>query len=261
TGAHREYASSSRDESHTRSKQGLDVHTWNYTTQQIRQHAPPPTPPPAGRLLESPIHMQMKSPLFKPRQMSWHLNESMLSNSIVTDQISHYIQDYFRDNETDDLTPLTCWEAHKTVLRGQIIAICATRKQTVTQEMHELSKEIVTLEARHKRTLHATVLRDLLAKHTQLTTHLNRAIQRSYQHYRHIIHEHLDKCGRLLANLLKQRRSQLYNSKIKDAQQRLRHLPDQISTAFHIYYQDLCGLYRTTLEVSRPQRAPTSTDI
>ncbi|CAH2301170.1 Hypothetical predicted protein [Pelobates cultripes] len=32
---------------------GLDVHTWNYTTQQIRQHAPPPTPPPAGRLLES----------------------------------------------------------------------------------------------------------------------------------------------------------------------------------------------------------------
>ncbi|CAH2311707.1 metabotropic glutamate receptor 2-like, partial [Pelobates cultripes] len=108
------------------------------------------------------------------------------------------------------------------------------------QETLELNRDIATLETRHKRTLDATTYQELTAKRNQLTAHLNRAIQRSYQHYRHMIHEHGDKCGRLLGNLLKQRKTQLYIPKIKDTQQRLKHLPDQIATEFRTYYQ---GLY------------------
>ncbi|CAH2293186.1 endonuclease [Pelobates cultripes] len=93
-----------------------------------------------------------------------------------------------------------------------------------------------------------------MTKRNQLTTHLNRAIQRSYQHYKHMIHEHGDKCGRLLANLLKQRRNQLYIPKIKDAHQQLRHLPDQISTAFDDYYQDLYCLHQATPETQRSHK-------
>ncbi|CAH2223316.1 dynein heavy chain 8, axonemal [Pelobates cultripes] len=96
-----------------------------------------------------------------------------------------------------------------------------------------------------------TVYEELTTKRNQLTAHLYRAIQRSYQHYKHMIHEHGDKCGRLLANLLKQ----LYILKIKDAHQQLRHLPEQISTAFHDYYQDLYRLRETDQELQRPQRA------
>ncbi|CAH2319012.1 Hypothetical predicted protein [Pelobates cultripes] len=42
--------------------------------------------------------------------------------------------------------------------------------------------------------------------------------------------------------------NQLYIPKIKDAHQQLRHLPDQISTAFHDYYHE------TNQELQRPQR-------
>ncbi|CAH2326715.1 Hypothetical predicted protein [Pelobates cultripes] len=76
-----------------------------------------------------PIRIRMASPLFKPRQMSWRLNESILSDVTVADKIGQTIRDYFQDNETEDVTPMTCWEAHKTVARGQIIAICANRKK------------------------------------------------------------------------------------------------------------------------------------
>ncbi|CAH2225291.1 Hypothetical predicted protein [Pelobates cultripes] len=127
-------------------------------------------------------------------------------------------------------------------------------KKRAVQTILELSKEIEALEARHKRTLDKKVYEELMTKRNQLTTHLNRAIQRSYQHYKHMIHEHGDKCGRLLANLLKQRRNQLYIPKIKDAHQQLRHLLDQISTAFHDYYQDLYSLRQATPETQRSRK-------
>ncbi|CAH2295258.1 Hypothetical predicted protein [Pelobates cultripes] len=105
-----------------------------------------------------PIRIRLKSPLFRPRQMSWRLNKSILSDVTVVDKISHSIQEYFEENETDDVTPLTCWEAHKAVIRGQIIAMCATRKKMAVQEVLDLSQEIALLEARHKRTLDPTLL-------------------------------------------------------------------------------------------------------
>ncbi|CAH2274903.1 Hypothetical predicted protein [Pelobates cultripes] len=205
-----------------------------------------------------PIRILMKSPLFKPKQMSRRLNESILSDVVVTDKIGQIIRDYFQDNETEDVTPMTCWEALKMVVRGQIIAICATRKKATVQEITKLSGEIAILEARHKRTLETTIYRELTDKRNQLTTHLNRTIQRSYQHYRYMIHEHGDKCGRLLANLLKQRRTQLYMPKIKNAQQQIRHLPDQIATEFQRYYQDLYHLRKETQDDQRLQKC-TST--
>ncbi|CAH2218714.1 Hypothetical predicted protein, partial [Pelobates cultripes] len=66
-----------------------------------------------------------------------------------------------------------------------------------------------------------------------------------------MIHEHRDKCGRLLANLLRQRRTQLYIQKIKNAQQQIRHLPDQIATEFQRYYQDLYHLRKEAQDDQR----------
>ncbi|CAH2311294.1 Hypothetical predicted protein, partial [Pelobates cultripes] len=40
----------------------------------------------------SPIRIRLKSPLHKPRQMSWRLNESLLSDIAVVDQIHQHIQ-------------------------------------------------------------------------------------------------------------------------------------------------------------------------
>ncbi|CAH2274657.1 Hypothetical predicted protein, partial [Pelobates cultripes] len=73
---------------------------------------------------------------------------------------------------------------------------------------------------------------------------MNRTIQRSFQHFRHLVHEHGNKCSRLLANLLKRRRTHLYISKIKDPSQRMHHLPDQISTTFLNYYRDLYNIQK-----------------
>ncbi|CAH2221328.1 Hypothetical predicted protein [Pelobates cultripes] len=197
---------------------------------------------------QCPVRITVKSPLYRPRQTSWRLNESILSDVLVVEKTRQSIQDYFTDNKQGDTTPLTCWEAHKVVIRGQIITTCATRKREATQATVALSKEIAALEAKHKRTLDAETYRDLTVKREQLSTLLNCSIQRSYQHFKHIIHEHGNKCGRLLANLLKQRKSLLYIPKIKGPRQQHLHLPDQIASAFLTYYQGLYHLRQDTPE-------------
>ncbi|CAH2326714.1 poly [ADP-ribose] polymerase 4-like [Pelobates cultripes] len=69
-----------------------------------------------------------------------------------------------------------------------------------------------------------------------------------------MIHEHGDKCGRLLANLLRQRKTQLYIPKIKNAQQQIRHLPEQIATEFQRYYQDLYHLRKEAQDNQKHQK-------
>ncbi|CAH2300895.1 Hypothetical predicted protein [Pelobates cultripes] len=152
------------------------------------------------------------------------------------------IQDYFLANETEDTTPLLCWEAHKVVLQGHFIAHCSARKKAHNQTITDLNKDIAELEYRHKQTLDPSTYRDLLLKRTQLTGHLNRAIQRSFQQFQHMVYEHGNKCGRLLATLLKKPRNHLYIPKIQNAAGRMCHLPDQISAAFTQYYEDLYNL-------------------
>ncbi|CAH2283814.1 Hypothetical predicted protein [Pelobates cultripes] len=73
----------------------------------------------------NPIRIWLKSPLFRSRQLSWCLNESILSDPVLVAAIRQTIQDYFTTNETEH----TCWEAHKAVLPGHFIALCSERKK------------------------------------------------------------------------------------------------------------------------------------
>ncbi|CAH2272889.1 Hypothetical predicted protein [Pelobates cultripes] len=112
------------------------------------------------------------------------------------------------------------------------------------QAIKDLSGEIVTVEMHYKCTLDKKTYQDLLLKHGQLSTFLNHAIQHAFQHFQHMIYEHGNKCCRLLGNLLKQHRTQLYIPKIKDSMQQIQHFPDRISATFLQYYQGLYHIRR-----------------
>ncbi|CAH2276905.1 Hypothetical predicted protein [Pelobates cultripes] len=62
----------------------------------------------------------------------------------------------------------------------------------------------------------------------------------------------------LKRNLLKQRRNHLYIPKIKNANQQMCHLLDQIAAAFTQYYEDLYNLRRAAQAAGRPRRSEAS---
>ncbi|CAH2293689.1 Hypothetical predicted protein [Pelobates cultripes] len=49
----------------------------------------------------NPVHLQLKSYLFRPRQSSWRLNESILSDTYIIEKAKQAIQDYFSANDRD----------------------------------------------------------------------------------------------------------------------------------------------------------------
>ncbi|CAH2250502.1 Hypothetical predicted protein [Pelobates cultripes] len=66
----------------------------------------------------NPVCIRLRSSLFRPRLVSWRLNEFILTDSTLVSRTVQVLQDYFNMNETEDTTLLTCREAHKAVIRG-----------------------------------------------------------------------------------------------------------------------------------------------
>lgn len=54
-----------------------------------------------------------------PTLFNWRLNDSLLSDPSTLQDITTHIEDYFRNNSTDDdISPTLLWSAHKAVLIG-----------------------------------------------------------------------------------------------------------------------------------------------
>lgn len=59
------------------------------------------------------------------RGFHWSLNGSLLMDPSNLVLIASYIGDYQSYNSTPDVSPITLWEAHKAVVRSDIIKLAA----------------------------------------------------------------------------------------------------------------------------------------
>lgn len=59
-------------------------------------------------------------------------------------------QNYFRENDTPDTSPLVQWNAHKYVLRGTLLAMVTMRKCAAQPSLTYLLARRQTLETNHK---------------------------------------------------------------------------------------------------------------
>lgn len=79
-----------------------------------------------------PVVMQMNLQGEPMGRNTWRLNEELLDDRDIEKIIKDEIEGYFRENDTPDLPRATLWEAHKSVIRGKLIAIGASRKKERT---------------------------------------------------------------------------------------------------------------------------------
>lgn len=80
----------------------------------------------------------------------WRLNSTLLTDSLTLKPISEAIRTYFRENTTDDVSPLTVREAHKCVIRGRMISLASQKKKASEKELKALLDTILILETQHK---------------------------------------------------------------------------------------------------------------
>lgn len=71
----------------------------------------------------APVSLTIDLGRVATRVCHWRLNETLLKKPHLREELSQGISRYFLENEGSVSSPLTLWEAHKAVLRGQCIAI------------------------------------------------------------------------------------------------------------------------------------------
>ncbi|CAH2220953.1 Hypothetical predicted protein [Pelobates cultripes] len=172
---------------------------------------------------ESSIHLD--SPLFRPTQKTWRINESLLLDTPIRTQIAEHLNQYFAENTTEDMSNITLWEAHKSVLRGHLIRIASRKKRENQQAMADLTAQIANLETLHKRSQMETHYRELLTARRQLTELIDRKHHRAIQRSKAFYYLHANKGGKMLARLIRGQQARAQVQAIRTSNGHLTHPP------------------------------------
>uniref|UniRef100_A0A8C5Q7B2 Reverse transcriptase domain-containing protein n=1 Tax=Leptobrachium leishanense TaxID=445787 RepID=A0A8C5Q7B2_9ANUR len=187
----------------------------------------------------APVSIRIEFDSIPSTQCSWRLNESLLSDALIRQEIQDAVTQYFVENDTPEITPPLLWEAHKCVLRGKLIQIGAQRKRERRAEVRDLVQNIHILETSHKQTHSLDVFKELTEQRAKLTSLLSQQSLRSLQLTKRLYYSQGNKCGRLLANALKQRRQTTYIPRIQGEEGKIHHLTSDITATFHKYFSSL----------------------
>lgn len=85
-----------------------------------------------------PISLTLKFPATSPRSNTWRLDLSLLTDPSIAAEIEKRLQHFFLENDPNDTSPLTNWEAHKSVIRGTFIAAAAKRNRERRNQYSDL---------------------------------------------------------------------------------------------------------------------------
>lgn len=134
-------------------------------------------------------------------ERTWQLNESLLDDNKVVETLSCKIKTYFETNMPEEVSEQAVWEAHKSVIRGELIAHGSWIKKEKQKEIVDLL--INELEIKHKRHLDPADSQQLEDLRHNLAQCLDRKVKNKHRYYAHRFYEQGNKCGWLLARQLK----------------------------------------------------------
>uniref|UniRef100_A0A8C5LLZ8 Reverse transcriptase domain-containing protein n=1 Tax=Leptobrachium leishanense TaxID=445787 RepID=A0A8C5LLZ8_9ANUR len=189
----------------------------------------------------SPVWMTLSSPLFHPREKTWRMNTHLLDDPGFSAELSCALKHYFEDNVgVGEVPEVTVWEAHKAVMRGLLISKAAAQKKAKSTETADLLENIRRLEQSHHYSTNDTDFKEATILRRRLNDILNEKLRLDAARAKCYFALQENKPGKLLAQLLRQRRDINYISKIRTGNGQISPRPDVIVKEFETYYR---GLY------------------
>uniref|UniRef100_A0A8C5PAU0 Reverse transcriptase domain-containing protein n=1 Tax=Leptobrachium leishanense TaxID=445787 RepID=A0A8C5PAU0_9ANUR len=186
------------------------------------------------------LSLSMMSSHSRPKHFQWRLNTSLFTDPMVVTTIAEALEYYFDENDKNETTPVTLWEAHKATIRGQLIGIASKKKKERLLETNQLLLDIRSLELSHMRSHDITVYGQLLLKRARLAELSNLQLHHTILKTKCFFAYNENKPGRLLARMLRKKRAQTYIPCIRSTSGQVASLPDDIVASFRDYY---LGLY------------------
>ncbi|CAH2293367.1 Hypothetical predicted protein, partial [Pelobates cultripes] len=152
----------------------------------------------------------------------WKLNDLLLNKKEVIETLKDCAKSYLADNKGQDTKPEIIWEAHKCVLRGELIQIAKAQKRLREARVRCLTRDIQILETKHQ-------VDTSLQTYKALTTTLQLHAKRSLHKTKHTYFTKGGKCGHLLSQSLAQQRQTTFIPDIRLLDGTLtQRMPDKI---------------------------------
>ncbi|CAH2306738.1 endonuclease, partial, partial [Pelobates cultripes] len=161
------------------------------------------------------------------------------------------------ENGVPEASPISVWEAHKSVIRGIFIRFASQKRKATMIEMTDLYQKITSLESQHKRSQLTGVYGELMEHRRKLKDLITRKHLRSLQRTKGFYYAHANKGGRYLARLLKGPTPRRQIRQLRLASGEVTPFPQKIADEFRTFYQNLYNLHpphRMTLEASHDAR-------
>lgn len=189
-----------------------------------------------------PITMTLVFPETVTTTKMWRLDASTLADPGDLADLRQGIQDFFLHNDTPDVSPMTQREAHKCVIRGQLLAISVRKKRENQARILELSTKICKLKAQHKRTLAINISQELVETRLLLLGELLKRVRRRNTLSQKLFYEQGNKPGRLLARATQQCKVASTIHHIVDTAGKIHSKNEDIARQFHLFYSNLYNL-------------------
>uniref|UniRef100_A0A8C5MJ23 exodeoxyribonuclease III n=1 Tax=Leptobrachium leishanense TaxID=445787 RepID=A0A8C5MJ23_9ANUR len=128
----------------------------------------------------APVSITLRSPMFRPTAPNWRLNDSLLSDPLVTEEGRQVLTDFFVENATGEVASPLVWEAHKCVIRGYFIRKGAELAKSRSAAMRDLQHQITQISSDHKLEGNPETMAHLTELRRSLTILMNTTYHRSY---------------------------------------------------------------------------------
>lgn len=90
----------------------------------------------------APVALSLRMGGVDKKERNWRLNESILDDKRAFETLKGGLISYFETNRTDEVSNQVVWEAHKVVIRGEMIAQGSRLKKERQKEIMDILEEI-----------------------------------------------------------------------------------------------------------------------
>ena len=187
----------------------------------------------------APVSICLTIPDLPHRPNNWKLNDSLITNPTEVSILTKSLSQYFEENSGSDTSPSLLWEAHKALIRGNLIELGARKKREHGQQLKRVLHQIAELDKQHKLSLHTSHLEALTLKREELKNLLALETKRKFHYISQKVYEWGNKPGKMLARSLTARKTLSFIPKIKLPSGDLVHTTPQISKAFNEFHAAL----------------------